>query len=203
MVTHLMKTESSVPEPIRITLLVTKVLEALEIPYFIGGSLASAIYGTIRATMDVDLIVDLRIEHIQELTNQLKSAFFIDSPAIVSALQRGDCFNLIHKDTMFKIDIFPTTQRPFEKKQMARRVLQSLSNLPHDQAYFTTAEDIILAKLMWFRMGGETSEQQWRDVLGVMRVQDDALDQAYLYEWAERLGLLDLLDRAKSDALAE
>jgi hypothetical protein len=77
MVTHPIQPDSSVPEPIRITLLVTKVLEALELPYFIGGSLASAVYGTIRATMDADLVVGLRVEHIQELTNRLGAAFFL------------------------------------------------------------------------------------------------------------------------------
>jgi hypothetical protein len=191
----------SIPEPIRITLLATIELEALEIPYFIGGSLASAIHGTIRSTMDADLVVDLRIEHLQELYTRLEGAFFMDLPAIVNAFQRNSSFNLIHKDTMFRIDIFPLGGHPFEQNQMVRRVQQSVGDHPDDRAYFTTAEDIILAKLTWFRMGGEISEQQWRDVLGVIRVQDDALDQDYLHLWADRLGLLDLLERALSEAL--
>lgn len=198
-----MPPDFSLPEPIQITLRVARVLEELKIPYFIGGSLASAVHGTIRATMDADFIVDLRVEYVQDLTIRLEADFFIDPPAIVNALKRNTSINLIHKETMFRIDIFPLPQGSFEHNQMQRRELLSLSERPQDHAYFTTAEDIILAKLNWFRMGGETSEQQWRDVLGVMRVQGDALDQAYLYEWAERLGLLDLLDRAKSDALAE
>jgi hypothetical protein len=192
---------SSIPEPIRITLLVTSALEALEIPYFIGGSLASAVHGTIRSTMDADLVVDLRIDHLQELTARLEGAFFIDPPAMVNALQRNSSFNLIHKDTMFRIDIFPLGGHPFEQNQMVRRVQQSLGEHPYERAYFTTAEDIILAKLNWFRMGGEISEQQWRDVLGVIRVQGDILDQDYIQLWGERLGLLDLFERALSDAL--
>lgn len=192
---------SSIPEPIRITLLVTRALEALGIPYFIGGSLASAVHGTIRSTMDADLVVDLRLDHLQELTARLERAFFMDPPAMVNALQHNSSFNLIHKDTMFRIDIFPLRQGPFEQNQMVRRVQHSLSDHPNDRAFFTTAEDIILAKLIWFRMGGEISEQQWRDVLGVIRVQDDLLDQDYLHLWGERLGLLDMLERAFSDAL--
>jgi hypothetical protein len=190
-----------IPEPIRITLLVTRVFEKLGIRYFIGGSLASTIHGTIRSTMDADLIVDLQIDHLQKITAQLEGTFFIDPPAIVNALQHNSSFNLIHKDTMFRIDIFPLGQGAFEQNQMVRRVQQSLSDHPNDRAFFTTAEDIILAKLIWFRMGGEISEQQWRDVLGVIRVQDDILDQDYLYHWGERLGLLNLLERALSDAL--
>ena len=189
----------SIPEPIRITLLVTKTLDALGIHYFIGGSLASAVHGTIRATMDADLIVDLRVEQIQELTDPLEPAFYVDRHAIVNAIQRNNSFNLIHKDTMFRIDIFPLSPRPFEQSQMRRRVVQSLGNQSQEQAYFATAEDIILAKLNWFRMGGETSEQQWRDVVGVIRVQDEKLDRKYLRLWAEQLGLLDLLDRVLHD----
>jgi hypothetical protein len=196
-----MHPDLSIPEPIRITLLVTKVIEELGIPYFIGGSLASAIHGTIRSTMDADLIVDLQIDHLQELTARLEGVFFMDPSAIVNALQRNISFNLIHKDTMFRIDIFPLGGHPFEQNQMARRVQQSLGDHPDDRAYFTTAEGIILAKLNWFRKGGEVSEQQWRDVLGVIRVQNDTLDQNYLHAWADRLGLLDLLERALSDAL--
>jgi hypothetical protein len=196
-----MHPESSIPEPIQITLLVTRALETLGIPYFIGGSLASAVHGTVRSTMDADLVVDLRIDHLQELIARLEGAFFTDPPAMVNALQRNSSFNLIHKDTMFRIDIFPLGGHPFEQNQMVRRVQQSLGDHPDDRAYFTTAEDIILAKLNWFRLGGEISEQQWRDVLGVMRVQDDTLDQDYLHVWADRMDLLDLLERALSDAL--
>jgi hypothetical protein len=201
MVAPLIHPESTIPEPIRITLLVTRTLEALGITYFIGGSLASAVHGTIRSTMGADLIVDLQIDHLQELTARLEGAFFMDPPAMVNALQHNSSFNLIHKDTMFRIDIFPLGGHPFEQNQMARRVQQSVGGHPDDRAYFTTAEDIILAKLNWFRMGGEVSEQQWRDVLGVIRVQEDTLDQDYLQLWAERLALLDLLERALSDAL--
>ena len=196
-----MQPDLSIPEPIRITLLVTSVIEQLGIAYFIGGSLASAVHGTIRSTTGADLVVDLRIEHLKELTARLEGAFFIDPPAMVNALQSNSSFNLIHKNTMFRIDIFPLGEHPFEQNQMVRRVQQSLGDHPSDRAYFTTAEDIILAKLNWFSMGGEISEQQWRDVLGVIRVQDDTLDQDYLHIWANRLDLLDLLGRALSDAL--
>lgn len=195
-----MQPDQSLPEPIQITLLVIKVFDQLQTPYFIGGSLASAVHGKIRATMDADIVVDLRVEHIQDLNNHLDGEFFIDPIAIKNALNDNRSFNLIHKETMFRIDIFPLASRSFEQNQMQRRVLQSLSDHEHAQAYFTTAEDIILAKLNWFRMGGETSEQQWQDVLGVIKVQGEMLDKEYLQQWAEQLDLLDLLERAIKDA---
>ena len=196
-----MHPDMSIPEPIKVTLLVTRIFEDLEIPYFIGGSLASAVHGTIRSTLDADLIVDMQIDHFQEVATRLEGEFFIDEYAIVKALQDNTTFNMIHKDTMFRIDVFPLKQHPFDINQMARRVHHSFSNRPQDRAYFTTAEDIILAKLNWFRLGGETSERQWRDVLGIIQVQDKALDQAHLRLWAERLDLLELLERAMSEAI--
>ncbi len=194
-----MRPDPALPEPLRVTLQVTKILEELQIPYFIGGSLASAVHGTIRATIDADLVADLHVEHVQQLVSRLESNFYIDQTAILNALQNGSSINLIHKETMFKVDIFPLAQRSFEQTQMQRRKLQTLSDHLEDRAYFTTAEDIILAKLDWFRMGGEVSERQWRDVLGVMRIQENRLDLEYLRLWAEQLNLTDLLERAMQD----
>jgi hypothetical protein len=74
-----------------------------------------------------------------------------------------------------------------------------LSNQPEDRAYFTTAEDIILAKLVWFRLGGEKSDHQWKDVLGVLQIQKDQLDAKYIHYWANQLNLVDLLERALNE----
>jgi hypothetical protein len=194
-----MGTNDSLPDPLKITLQVTRILEDLQIPYFIGGSLASALYGTVRATMDADLVVDLNVEKIQQFAAQLDPAFYFEPSTILDALQHGRSFNLIHRDTMFKVDIFPKTHQPFENSQMQRRVLKKLSNQPEDRAYFTTAEDIILAKLVWFRLGGETSDHQWKDVLGVLQIQKDQLDAKYIHYWANQLNLVDLLERALNE----
>jgi hypothetical protein len=195
-----MQSDQLLPEPLKVTLQVTRVLEELHIPYFIGGSMASAIHGTIRSTVDTDLVVDLNLEHVQPFVASLEPYFYVDQLAIINALHTGSSFNLIHQETMFKVDIFPLAKNLFVQNQMRRRVLQRLSNHPKDQAYFTTAEDIILAKLSWFRMGGEISERQWLDVMGVMRVQDKQLDIEYLRQWAEYLNLADLLERAILEA---
>ena len=153
-------------------------------------------YGTVRATMDADLVVDLHAEQIQQFAAHLEPAFYFEPSTILDALQYSRSFNLIHRDTMFKVDIFPMPHQPFENSQMQRRVLQILSDQPEDRAYFTTAEDIILAKLVWYRLGGEISDHQWKDILGVIHVQNDRLDLKYLHLWAYQLNLADLLERA-------
>lgn len=183
-------------EPIQVTLKVVITFERLGIPYLIGGSFASAVHGIVRATMDVDLVADIKPSHISSLVALLENEFYIDAEMILDAIQHTSSFNLIHLETMFKVDVFILKQRPFDLNQMQRRISQSVGDSPDDQAYFSTAEDIVLAKLEWFRAGGETSERQWGDILGVLDLQSDRLDLEYLKKWAATLGIRDLLQRA-------
>ncbi len=187
-------------EPIAVTLLVIEVLERLNVPYLIGGSLASAVHGVARATVDTDLVADLHLEHAVPLAQALSDMFYVDVESIRDAIRRRSSFNLIHLETMFKVDVFVRKQRPFDQAQFERRVAQIVATDPERTAYVATPEDIVLAKLEWYRMGGEVSDRQWRDVLGVLKVQWGRLDLAYLRRWAPALGVADLLEKALSAA---
>jgi hypothetical protein len=183
-------------EPVQVTLKVVNVFEKLNIPYLVGGSLASAVHGVIRSTVDTDIVADIHPESVDELTKLLEGEFYIDPGMILDAIEHQGSFNIIHLETMFKVDVFILKQRPFDLTQMQRRILQIISDEPPQSAYFTTAEDIILAKLEWFRSGGEVSERQWNDILGVLRVQANRLDLNYLRKWAKELAVRDLLLQA-------
>lgn len=187
-------------EPLSITLLVTDAFEKLNVPYLIGGSLASALYGTARSTLDVDLIADLHAEQATQLVELLQQEFYIDERMIRDAIQHLNSFNLIHLATMFKVDVFITKRRSFDQMQFNRRQLQVVSEEPERKAYVTTAEDIILAKLEWYRLGNEVSDRQWRDILGVLKVQAGRLDLKYLNQWAAELKVADLLQRALKES---
>lgn len=89
-------------EPIAVTTTVTDALDALGVPYAIGGSLASAVHGVMRATMDADLVADLRMEHAEPLARALGDAFYADVEMIRGAVRRHGSFNLIHMETAFK-----------------------------------------------------------------------------------------------------
>lgn len=184
------------PEPIAVTAKVTAVLETLDVPYFIGGSLASTLYGMIRTTQDSDIIAEMRAGHIRPFVLALQDEFYLDEEMIAAAVANQSSFNIIHRESMFKVDIFIPRERVFIKKQFARARRELLSADPVVQAYVSSAEDTLLAKLEWFRMGGESSERQWRDVLGVLKVQAGTLDLDYLRSTAIELNVEDLLERA-------
>lgn len=184
------------PEQIAVTMMVTDVLESLGVPYAIGGSFASALHGVMRATMDADLVTDLRQEHVDPLAQALSEAFYADPEMMRDAVRRHSSFNVIHLETMFKVDLFVAKPRPFDRSQLARRQLHVLSEDPERYAYITSAEDVILSKLEWYRMSGGVSDRQWRDVLGVLKVQGERLDHGYMRRMATELGVSDLLGRA-------
>jgi hypothetical protein len=187
-------------EPLEVTLKVTNVFEELRVSYLIGGSLASVLYGMIRSTQDSDIIAEMRPEHTQPFIAALKSEFFIDEDMIADALRHNSTFNIIHRKSMFKVDIFIPSPRPFLQSQMGR-VQREIFHLGSDvAANFASAEDTILAKLEWYRMGGEVSERQWRDILGVLKTRAGELDIDYLRKWANELKVPDLLERALNES---
>jgi hypothetical protein len=136
------------------------------------------------------------------LVDVLGPDFYADAAMIRDAVRGCSSFNVIHKPTMFKVDVFIPKARPFDRAQFERRVLQSLTGDEGGQVYVASPEDNILAKLHWYRLGGEVSERQWRDVLNVMRIQDQRLDLNYLRRWAAELGVADLLAEALKQAVS-
>jgi hypothetical protein len=183
-------------DAIAVTVQVTKALESIGVRYFIGGSIASTLYGMVRTTQDSDIITELDVEHIPVFMEKLQNDFYVDGEMIADAISHSSSFNIIHKESMFKVDLFVPHKRTFINEQFARAREESLSSDPQMTAYVASPEDIILAKLEWYRMGGEVSERQWRDVLGVLKVQGMMIDTEYLQRMATELNLVELLVRA-------
>jgi hypothetical protein len=188
------------PDIIEVTLKVVKVFEKLGIAYHIGGSLASSAFGIARSTLDVDIVADIKPEHASDVSENLREEFYVDSEMILNAIQKESSFNLIHLETLFKVDIFPLKNHPFDQQAFSRRLQRALSEDASSQLFFATPEDIILHKLTWYKAGEEVSDRQWNDVLGVLKVQGDQLDMTYLNQWAKGLSVSELLKKAIDEA---
>ena len=179
---------------------VAEVLESLGIRYAVGGSVASGMYGEPRSTHDVDLILDLRLEHVSPLVGAMTESFFIPETAVREALARRSSFQAVHRKLFVKVDLFVCGEGVLDQEQIERRVKRPVAEDDPRQIFVTSPELILLRKLDWFRMTDETSERQWRDVLGVLKVSGSNLDVAYLRRTAGSLGLGALLERALLEA---
>jgi len=182
-------------DALRAALAVVDTLQVLDLQYLIGGSLASSIHGVPRSTRDVDIAVDLPAGRVHELVDALAGRFYVDDEMAAQAVARGGSFNVVHLETMFKVDLFVLGPDAMSRAQMSRRQLHRVgANFP--EVFVASAEDTVLQKLLWYRKGHEVSDRQWRDVLEVLDTQGSRLDRNYLDRWARELGIDDLLQEA-------
>jgi len=179
---------------------VIDAFEALGVRYYVTGSIASSAHGVARASVDADVVAELLPEHGPRLVAALQDAYYVPEARLRDAITRRASFNVIHLETMLKVDVFVAKGRAFDTRALERSRPERLATDSERRARLATAEDTVLAKLEWYRRGGEVSERQWADVLGILRVADASLDQAYLRQGAAELGVLDLLERAASES---
>lgn len=178
---------------------VRRALEAAEVRYAIGGSWASTTHGEPRQTNDIDLIATFTADNLDPFLNALGDDYYVDRDTAHDALRRSRSFNVIHRHLAFKFDLFPANS-PHTMAQVERSRAVLVLELDEAPVPIVSAEDIVIAKLEWYRAGGGISERQWCDILGVLRAEGDRLGSAYLDTWANRLGLQELYERARLEA---
>jgi hypothetical protein len=166
----------------------------------VGGSVASSLHGVPRYTEDADLTAEPFAGREEILIRQFGPEYYLSADAVRQAVRNRSSFNIIHTKSGFKVDVFVQKLRPFDQNLLARRITRSDLEPSGKSVPILSAEDVLLHKLEWFRLGGETSDRQWGDVLGVLRVQAGRLDDAYLDRWAAELNVADLLNNARAAA---
>ena len=177
---------------------VARALRSIGAPFLVGGSFASSLQGIPRSTRDIDLVVDLDAARVPEFCRRLRPRYYLDEDRIRHGVERRSSFNVIDLTTGFKVDIYLSGSDAFAREQFL--TLQSIEVVAGESLPFASPEQVVLQKLRWYRLGGEVSERQWLDVLGVLKVQEPTIDRAYLDRWAAEIGVGDLLVRACEDA---
>lgn len=196
-----MTTTSAPLDAIDVARQVAAAIEAAGGAYFVGGSLASSLQGEPRATNDIDIVLELPLGRITELVRALGPDFEVDTDMLRDALLHGRSCNVFYLPSVMKVDLFAVGPDPYDEAEFARRRAVPVRS-SGETLILKSPEDTVLRKLLWYRAGGEVSDRQWRDVVEVLRVNQGALDTAYLSAWSQRLGLGELLQRATASSIA-
>jgi hypothetical protein len=179
---------------------VVRVLEGLGVPHFVTGSVASSARGVPRASLDADLVADLRPEQATAVCDALEGSFYVPRGRVREAIAARSSFNVIHLETIVKVDVFVSGRRAFDRRAMSRAQPAVFGGGEGVRIVTATAEDVVLSKLDWFERGGRMSERQWSDLVGVLRVHAGALEFEYLREGAAELAVSGLLEAALAEA---
>lgn len=173
---------------------ILQVLEAAGIPHMVVGSFASTVHGVPRTTHDLDLVIDPSLAQLNELLDALdRERLYVDVDVARDALRRRSMFNIIEMETGWKLDLVIRKARPFSLEELRRRTSTKILGMNVPTA---TAEDTIVAKLEWAKLGA--SDRQLEDVAGILRVRGADLDYDYLERWTTELGLVELWSRARA-----
>lgn len=177
---------------------VVSCLRLLGVKHYVGGSVASSFHGAVRSTMDVDIVCELTQGHVAKFTSVLSDDYYLNEQTVRDAVESKSCFNLIHLATSFKVDLFISRGRPFDKDCLLRCNVENLGG--EVEVAIASPEDSIIAKLEWYRVGNEVSERQWDDVSKLIRLLGDQADWKYLQSAANSVGVSDLLDRLRESS---
>lgn len=185
---------TSAGDPTTVALRVARALENAGVEYAVGGSVASSAYGEPRATLDLDFAIRLTPGTVPALLEALGPDFVVDAESLEEGIRTGRSVNIFYLPEFTKIDLFARGDDEYDQMEFSR--LNEIEVAPGERILASSAEDNLLWKLRWYRKGGEASDQQWRDVIGLVRVSGESMDPAYLHRWAAHHGVADLLERA-------
>lgn len=173
---------------------VVDVLERLEIPYLITGSVAAMAFGEPRLTNDIDIIAAIDEKHVKDLVMGFPpDEFYISEEMIREAIRRRGQFNIIHPASGIKVDVIMKQDTPFDDSRFAR--LHRIHPAESYLANFAAPEDVIIKKMEYYKAGG--SEKHLRDIAGILKISGEMVNWDYITEWATRLDLTEVWDAVR------
>jgi hypothetical protein len=171
----------SVPDVFR---RITAKLEHADISYMLTGSFASAHYGSARSTQDIDIVIEANAAKLQAFIQELGDEYYAELDTALDAHRRESLFNVIDRATGWKIDLIFRKSRPFSREEFSRRQRVNFQGV---ELFVASAEDVVLAKLEWAKIG--ESQRQIEDVRAILQLRGGRLDQGYIQKWIRELGL--------------
>lgn len=187
---------SSSESPRSVATRVGNAFEVAGVRYVLGGSLASSVWGEPRATQDADFSAALEESQVDAWVRALGPDFEVDRAWIVDAVRKRGFFCVLFRPTHLKVDVYVRPDEGFARSERDRARHVWLAGEDWNRTRIATAEDCVLSKLRWYRLGDEQSDRQWRDVLAMLRQSGAGMDTSYLQRWAIELEVADLLERA-------
>ncbi len=168
-----------------------KILEDLNVCYFVTGGFAVCVWGRPRTTFDLDLVIVMNQADVNPFIQSMRNideSIYVDEQMIRSEIDRKGEFNIIHPNSGLKVDFFVKKDDELSRTQMARRIEKKING---QTIYFISPEDLIISKLIWAKKSG--SNRQLDDAQSVFEIMKNELDSQYINEWLKRLGLEKLL----------
>ena len=172
---------------------VIDVLEALDIPYMITGSVASMAYGEPRMTLDMDIVVDLSDKKAEEFYRKFDKDFYKDLDSILEAIRQKSHFNIIHVPSGSKVDFYQLKDDRLSQEMFKNRRRESFRE--DKMASFSRPEDIIINKLIFYKEG--QSEKHLRDIQGMLEISGEQFDLSYIDKKTKELGLSPYWEKLK------
>jgi len=168
---------------------VTERLEGANIPYMLSGSMAASFYARPRMTRDIDLVVEIVGNDVETIVQLFEKDFYIDPDMVREAAELRGMFNVIHLEHIIKVDFIVKKDNPYRITEFQRRRRYQIDDFA---VWIVAPEDLILSKLVWAR--DSRSEMQLNDVKVLLRYLRGQIDMDYLLHWAEKIGVIGLLE---------
>lgn len=168
---------------------VAKILQKLKIPYLVTGGVAVVVWGRPRYTADIDIIIELKRNKVKKFVAALEKEGYVDEDVVKEALKYQSEFNYIDNETSMKVDFWILKDSDFDRSRLKRAVARRIYG---QRVYFSSPEDLILKKLLWFNESKST--RQLEDIHSIIEILRKKLDLAYLRKWAKKQNNLELLE---------